>query len=194
MGLSQRQKGASAEREVAAKLQSWWEQLEPGCRFVRTPASGGWGAGAAVRKDFATSGDLMTTAKLFPFCVEVKRREGWSDEVLFGTKLVNARGERLQSESPVWAWWRQAQAAAREQGAVPLLAFRRSHQPWRVIVPLAWWREHEFADWRASVEWAMRWPSSRGLRPVCHYLDQFTGIHPKWMARERVTSLRTRPA
>jgi len=182
LGLSQRQKGAAAEREVATKLQEWWRHLEPTCRFVRTPGSGGWGAGAVVRKEFKTSGDLMTTALHFPFCIEVKRREGWSDAVLFETRLVNLRGERLQSESPVWGWWVQAQAAAREQGAVPLLAFRRSHEPWRVILPIAWWRGKGFANWKLSHDWKMRWPSSRGERPICHYLDQLTSIHPKCMA------------
>ena len=40
MGKASRQKGCVAEREVAALLERWWSQLEPGCRFVRTPSSG----------------------------------------------------------------------------------------------------------------------------------------------------------
>jgi hypothetical protein len=194
LGRSQRQKGAVAEREVAAILQEWWRKLEPGCRFVRTPSSGGWHGreGAGVRGDFRASGDLMTTARRFPFTVEVKRREGWSD-----------KGFLAGGRSPVWEWWTQAQAqadehkssimAAKNEGmlgvipdvvVVPMLVFRRSNEHWRVLVPEDWWRRRGFALWRASREWKGRWPRKRGHRPVCHYLLQMTGIHPRCMAGE----------
>jgi hypothetical protein len=110
-------KGKIAEREVAKLIGAWWSSLEPEARFVRTPQSGGW-HGAEVRTEFRASGDLMTTAKRFPFTVEVKRREAWSHEVFLAGKA-----------SPVWDWWRQAQGQARELSAEPALFFRQNRAP-----------------------------------------------------------------
>lgn len=120
--MSGRQKGAGAEREVAKLLEGWWASLEPGVRFVRVPLSGGWGT-PALRPDFQASGDLATTARRFPWTVEVKRREGWSlKEFLAGRR------------SPVWGWWAQAERQAGECGKEPMLWFRANRQPWRVLV------------------------------------------------------------
>jgi hypothetical protein len=117
-----RGKGAGGENEVGRLLAGWWSQVEPGVTFKRTPASGGWASGHA-RGDFQTSGDLVTTAKAFPWCVEVKRREGWAwAGLLKGTR------------SPVWTWWVQAQVQANEAGLAPMLWFRRNREPWTVMV------------------------------------------------------------
>lgn len=118
-----RNKGNRAEREVAEFLQKWWRRLEPECRFVRTPGSGGW-QGPEVRAEFLASGDLMTTAQRFPFCVEVKRREAWVEKTV-----------RAGRSSPVWGWWRQAQREAKEIDRLPMLWFRANRQPWIVMVP-----------------------------------------------------------
>jgi hypothetical protein len=121
--MNSRTKGSVAEREVAITLQMWWRRVEPSCQFVRTPLSGGWG-NATVRGDFRASGDIMTTAAKFPFCVEIKRREKWSlDRLLTG------------ATSPVWAWWAQSCRAAAEQSATPMLWLRRNREPWRVMLP-----------------------------------------------------------
>lgn len=117
-----RAKGVGGELEVAKLLERWWGQVEPGCRFVRVPMSGGWGT-PTLRPDFKASGDIATNASRFPFTVEVKRREGWSWE-----RLVACR------PSPVWGWWRQAQAQAGECGLEPLLWFRRNRERARVMV------------------------------------------------------------
>lgn len=117
-----RQKGSVAERDVAARLQAWWESQEPGVRFIRTPLSGGWSS-AQVRGEFRASGDLMTTSPNFPFVVEVKRREGFA-----WTNLLAGR------KSPVWGWWAQARAAAKEQGGVPMLWLRRNGERWSVML------------------------------------------------------------
>lgn len=154
MGAGSRNKGASAEREVADLLQSWWSPVEAGCRFVRTPLSGGWG-GKDLRRGFRASGDLMTTAEKFPFVVEVKRREKWSMDTLLAGK-----------RSPVWGWWEQAVAAADEQDAVPLMIFRKSREPWYAMLPREWAKTllQPWATWsprmlRASgVCYAMRLP------------------------------------
>ncbi|MCH7846220.1 MAG: DUF91 domain-containing protein [Acidobacteria bacterium] len=73
LNLMSRNKGNKGEREVVKMLQPWWQKIERSCAFVRTPVSGGWG-GPSLRSEFRASGDLMTTAKLWPFAVEVKRR------------------------------------------------------------------------------------------------------------------------
>lgn len=97
--------------------------LEPRCRFERTPLSGGWGKSSGARKDFRTAGDLVTSAKHWPFCVEVKWRERW---VL--SRLLKG------VDSPVWQWWSEANDHAIEQGDQPMLWFKKNREPWRVLV------------------------------------------------------------
>jgi hypothetical protein len=117
-----RQKGSVAEREVARMIQQWWTSVDVSAKFVRTPLSGGWGT-AQVRSDFRASGDLMTTSFSFPWCVEIKRREGW--------KLGNViAGEK----SPIWGWWEQTWTAAEEASADPMLWFRKNNEPWYVML------------------------------------------------------------
>lgn len=120
--VDSREKGARAEREVAALLVGWWCRREPGTRFVRSPGSGGW-ATADVRAEFRASGDLMTTAAEFPWSVEVKRRERF---VL--SRVAEGR------QSPVWRWWWQACGAAHEAGVRPMLWLRASRAPWVVVL------------------------------------------------------------
>jgi hypothetical protein len=117
-----RQKGSVGEREVARLIQQWWATVDAKAKFVRTPLSGGWGT-AQVRSDFRASGDLMTTSFSFPWCVEIKRREGW--------KLGNVIGGE---KSPVWGWWAQTWTAAQEAGADPMLWFRKNNEPWYVML------------------------------------------------------------
>lgn len=118
-----RAKGSRAELEVVALIQPWWQRVEPGALFVRTPLSGGWGK-PEHREGFQSGGDIMTTAKRWPWCVEVKRREGWTETTL-----------RAGRPSPVWGWWRQAIVAANEMGKAPALFFRKSHHPWLLMLP-----------------------------------------------------------
>src|SRR5574338_250219 len=115
--------GANGEREVARLFETWWSSLEPDAKFKKTPASGGWSS-PDVRGAFDVAGDLVTTAKQFPYCVEVKRRERWS--------LANfLRG----GKSPVWGWWAQAKRQALEVNKIPLLVFRQNHDEWRFLMP-----------------------------------------------------------
>lgn len=118
-----RNKGAKAERDVAAFLTTWWSAIEPETKFVKTPLSGGWST-PTMRAGFHASGDIMTTSPTFPFAVEVKRREAFSwDTFLKGRK------------SPVWGWWEQTCRAAAEQDGVPMLWLRHNQEPWRVVLP-----------------------------------------------------------
>lgn len=121
--MSSRGKGSENERAVAHMMAKWWGRLEPDCKWVRTPLSGGWG-GPTLRASFKASGDLMTTAELFPFSVEVKRREGWKEENLL-----------LGRKSPVWTWWHQACDQAVEMSVEPLMLFRRNRKPWWLMIP-----------------------------------------------------------
>lgn len=161
-----RKKGNVAEREVAALMQFWWRHLEPGTQFVRTPLSGGWG-GPAVRAGFRASGDLMTTAARFPFAVEVKRREAFDmGNVLKGRP------------SPVWGWWLQAQGQAEEMSCEPMLWFRKSRDPWRVLLRAEFIVGLTLCWARTSHRWN-RWPTRvRGVRPVCVLGAALLSEHP----------------
>lgn len=148
-----RAKGADAEREVAKLVEGWWRVFEPGCRFVKTPLSGGWG-GPAIRSGFRASGDLMTTAVKFPFVIEVKRREGWSWK-----PFLEGR------PSPVWGWWRQACRQADEMDARPMLWFRHNREPWRVLMPQSigiappWWAWQDLRRVGLGANLGPRWPA-----------------------------------
>lgn len=126
VGAGARRKGATAEREVAALLAAWWtSDNDPKVKFKRTPLSGGWGGA----EGFDVAGDVITNSRTFPFCVEVKFREGFElDNVLKGRR------------SPVWKWWAQACADAKKTKRQPLLFFRKSPAPfekteWYVLAP-----------------------------------------------------------
>jgi hypothetical protein len=123
-----RAKGKVGEREVARLLQAWWAQLEPDCIFVSTPLSGGWG-GPQHRAGFNASGDLMTTAARFPFCVEVKRREAVDIRRLWLTT-------KAHEKSPVHKWWAQTVKAALEVKLTPMLVFRKNRGQWWVALPV----------------------------------------------------------
>lgn len=123
--MNGRQKGSKSEREVAGLFRAWWEPFEPGVLFARTPLSGGWGT-AQGREAWRVSGDIMTTSTIWPWSVEVKRREAWSWQRVYD-----------MAESPVWGWWRQCCRAAAEERRSPMLWFRKSREPWRVMVPEA---------------------------------------------------------
>lgn len=127
-GRSAKRKGAEAERQVRDLIQAWWRQLEPECTFARTPQSGGWAA-PKVRGDFKVAGDLTTTAKQWPFTLEVKRRESWSVKVLLSGR-----------PSPAWNWWGQVMGAAAEERAHPMLWMKQSNTPWLVMLESRVWQ------------------------------------------------------
>lgn len=142
-----RNKGNKAELYIAGRLQEWWRKSEPGCLFCRVPLSGGWRQ-PEHRTAFNLAGDLMTDAKLFPWAVEVKHREGWTEERLEQGKA-----------SPVWGWWRQAQEAADELKKKPILFFRKNLfkkkvQPWRVMFPDEQWQD--VPELRLLMSWTRR--------------------------------------
>lgn len=171
MGKASRDKGARGELEVAEKLRVWWEPLEEGVVFKRTPSSGGWGS-KDDRSAFRVSGDLVTSSKSFPFVVEIKRRENWAWATLLAGKPC-----------PVWGWWQQARKQALEQeGGVPLLIWRKSRQPWFAMLP-----ERMLCGVTLSgpeLATMTRWPEGslrvlgEALQPVAFPLDVLLGISP----------------
>lgn len=117
-----RRKGNVGELQVRDVVRPWWRLHEPEVDFARTPGSGGFGT-PVIRSGFRISGDLMTTSRIFPWCIEVKRRERfvWKN-VLSGAK------------SPVWGWWGQTVRSAEEMGVRPMMWFRHVREPWMVMV------------------------------------------------------------
>ncbi|MDE2099190.1 MAG: hypothetical protein KGL39_18190 [Patescibacteria group bacterium] len=140
-----RAKGKRGEREVARLLEEYWGRLEPGCKFKSTPLSGGWSS-PDVREAFKTSGDLVTTAKLFPYVVEVKLRESWSLKNLVEGKPC-----------PVWGWWEQAIKAAKEQKGIPMLWFRKNRWPWRIMIPESFFIR--LGKLPVEIEWKQKLPT-----------------------------------
>lgn len=133
MRLNGRAKGSKAELQVAKLLKDFWDPLEV-AEWKRVPLSGGWGGSSEARLGFKTAGDITTTAKRWPFSVEVKHRQNWNMEnVLAGKK------------SPVWGWWEQARTQGAESDMKPLLFFRKNNQDWSLmfsasekIFPFSW--------------------------------------------------------
>lgn len=93
---------------------------------------------------------------------EVKRnlgaaRDGGSDGDLESWAIEVKRQECGFQQ----AWWDQAVAQAKDKGAIPVLAYRRNRQPWRVRIPIAaltlWakpvvWLETDIAGFAAIVK------------------------------------------
>jgi hypothetical protein len=174
-------KGQRGENEVVAILQPWWQQIEPDEKFVRTPKSGGWSI-ARVRGEFRAAGDVMTTSKIFPFCVEAKRREGW--------KLASFAQGRA---SPIWGWWRQAISAAIEQGTQPALFFRRNHGRWWMLIPRDYFATR-CPDVKPDIWWprepasntTFKIPDYGGVVPSCFLADRFCEVvSPRHMTMEK---------
>jgi hypothetical protein len=118
-------KGARGEREVLAIVAEWWRRVEPDFVFVRSPGSGGWSHAPAFKaKGDGTARRSNGEPSTFPFLLEVKRREGFSWERVAAGKL-----------GPVKGWWEKTCVQARAQDAIPLLVFRKSREPWRVMAP-----------------------------------------------------------
>lgn len=154
-----RAKGARGELEVAAIVTDWWERLEPGCRFKRTPGSGGW-ATPDVRKEFGTAGDLVTTAKRFPWSVEVKWRQNWTwKELLAGRR------------SPVWSWWGQALAQGEESGLEPMLWMRHTGEPWWMLLRGSYVQRYDELAGATCLEVPLRGLTSVALLRASTLLD-----------------------
>lgn len=122
-----RNKGASAERELAALIH---ERL--GVRLKRNLEQSRNGGHDLIAPDIAAP----AAATLESFAIECKRY-------------------RATSAALVAKWWLQATQQAQKAGKVPVLAYRADWQPWRVVVPLAavncTFQEWEGIEWTAEL-------------------------------------------
>lgn len=175
-----RDKGRRGELEIAHTLQLWWRKVEPAALFIRTPLSGGWSHNTKAAAHFKASGDVMTTAAQFPFCVEVKWREGWDPDRLLDCK-----------PTACWAWWIQCQVAATKQGEVPCMFMRRNRVkrsgkpfPWLVWLPASYVENRRLSN--PDVRWPERTLDLNGIDygeilPVAYVLDRFLEMAPERM-------------
>jgi hypothetical protein len=120
-------KGKSFERKEAKFWGEWWQ----GSPFRRVPLSGGW--------DKVTDGECLAAGDLyippesdFPFCIECKKREGWSFEAILSLRC-----------KAFWSWWEQTETEALRVGRLPLLVFSKNHsQVFVAFDQKHFWKEH----------------------------------------------------
>jgi len=179
-GINGRRKGKTGEREVSRIIEAWWQPFEKDCKFKSTPLSGGWSS-PDVRGHFKTAGDLVTTARKFPFTIEVKRREGWNLN-----NLINGKW------SPVWGWWLQCQRAADEETREPMMWFRKSREPvWRVMVRLDFHTALVTAlpDGMGGYTWTSnpRPMPEHGAMPVLMFADKLLAVPPRVIVKVGAT-------
>lgn len=110
---------------------------------------------AAEREVLRILGDLLGVALTRNL---QQTREGGADCLAVrGFAIEVKRQERLSRP----AWWRQACDQAARVGAEPMLMYRRSRQPWQVLIHTAdgAWREGSIDDAASAIreKW-MRWP------------------------------------
>ena len=111
--INSKEKGNRAERELTKKFAKWWDS-----KFYRTPGSGSFATrGYSLPEGVDLSGDVVTTDKDFPFCVESKNFEGWNLEQLLTSPKCELKSHWQQTvrESP--------------DNKLPLLVFTRNYQP-----------------------------------------------------------------
>lgn len=110
-GKKSKRKGSSFELKTAKQFQEWWGKGE----FCRSPGSGGWGR-PQHKQGFNASGDIITTNRDFPWCIECKHQEGWTlDQLLLNEGCI------------IWSWWDQAKDETPDD-LEPLLIFKKNRQ------------------------------------------------------------------
>lgn len=122
-----RLKGNKAENDVCYRLTAWWGRLQlpvvRSWKVTELPFRRRFTTGIPVTGTWAGAGDILTKPESdFPYCVEVKKKEGWQlDGMLSNPKW------------PVWDWWQQCRVQAGHAGKHPLLLFSRNNAPWLVM-------------------------------------------------------------
>lgn len=116
-GRKSRRKGAGFELKIAKEFEAWWGKGH----FRRCPSSGGWSTPAA-RDGFNTNGDIITTNRDFPWCIENKNCEGWTlDQLLLNDGCI------------IHTWWEQTVDETPDD-LKPMLIFKKNHQKPMVMV------------------------------------------------------------
>ena|SRR5437867_6474719 len=81
-------------------------------------------------------GEAEVAAIFRRYGFEVRGLEGSGDHLVFGRGLrLHVESKRCETARP-WAWIKQAEMEA-PLSTLPVVAFRRSHEQWYAIVPLA---------------------------------------------------------
>jgi hypothetical protein len=97
--------------------------------------------GAAAEREFA---HIMGAELGMKFDRQLSQsRDGGCDLVMSGFAVECKRHE----SNPLRAWWAQACISAKALGLMPAVAFRRSYQPWLVIVPVDWYAGGKQLEW-----------------------------------------------
>lgn len=174
-GKKSRSKGSNNERAVAKEFEAWWQHGQ----WARTPLSGGW-ASKDAREGFRTCGDIITTAADFPFCIELKKQEGWFlDQLIHNDKCV------------VLEWWKQAVDES-PKGLIPLLVMARNHVPQAVVFQLEMlealcvkvkWSGSDGWLWSNHPLLVLEFPRDRHGMLVVMSLENFFKISPEAFGR-----------
>ena len=116
-GKKSKRKGSSFELKTSKEFQKWWGKGE----FCRSPGSGGWGR-PQHKQGFNASGDIITTNRDFPWCLECKNQEGWSlDQLLLNDGCI------------IHSWWEQTVDETPDD-LTPMLIFKKNRQKPMVMV------------------------------------------------------------
>lgn len=116
-GKKSKRKGSSFELKLAKEFQKWWDKGE----FCRSPGSGGWGR-PQHKQGFNASGDIITTNRDFPWCLELKHQEGWTlDQLLLNDGCI------------IHSWWEQTVDETPDD-LLPMLIFKKNRQKPMVMV------------------------------------------------------------
>lgn len=89
--------------------------------------------GLEIRRNLDQYQQSDSDARMYGFCIEIKRCE-----------KLNLR-----------AWWKQVVDASKKDDSVPILIYRQSRQPWRVMMPMAATSPifDPTAKWLCDFEW-----------------------------------------
>lgn len=116
--INGREKGGRFEREIAKVFSEWTGEV-----WDRVFRSGGGKA----------KGDITPVNAGSRFCIELKRRECFSIDLLW-----QGKGEALE-------WWIKLKKEAREGKQMPMLIAKRNRSPTVVILDSKGWK-HLFVD------------------------------------------------
>lgn len=116
-GKKSKRKGSAFELKLAKEFAAWWGKGQ----FARSPGSGGWGR-PQNRDGFNACGDIITTNRDFPWCLELKHQEGWNlDQLLLNDGCI------------IWKWWEQCVDETPEN-LLSMLIFKKNRQKPMVMI------------------------------------------------------------
>ena len=94
--INSKDKGDRFERLIANIFSDWAKAQGRQCEIRRTPRSGGW----SHSKKMAMTADIIADDPTFPFTIEAKDRQEWSQRGLY----IN---QHQVGVGPIWSYWQQ---------------------------------------------------------------------------------------